>query len=622
MSGSPDPTPQSGSVQMLVSDAAADDWATIGVTVLSVALIPQGGGAPVTVYTAPTPAPMVNLVQLDDLSELIGNASVPAGTYTGATLTLSGKPADFLLIASANPTAGFAGTPGAAIPSSAIQVQGASASGGSTTVPVNVTFHSPLVVAANQTAAVDVEFDLGHPAFIVAHVPPGAGTTLWAINFKGPVHHRPIADLARLVLRHTYGTVSAVGSGNASISIEKDLPALPASNPESAVSTRVTLSILADATNGTIFYDLDAGTESVIKDFSAQAQTLVGKYVRIAARYQVDGSLVGVRIWASSSFPKVWLSPEGHVLHVNAAAPSGQLTVLDERGLPVAVSVDSATEFFFRAPADPSADATPIGSGTQFLSNLVRGFKVHVSAVDPLATPLVAQSVDIESAAFSGRISNATSGAFTYSHEFRDAADDYQIALDYISPMTQNGAGVTGSAVAGFEYWDFAYPTLAISGSNAVSDYVSAVGGTSGLSFAGAAIDAYGASAAVWGDPANPSGWAAPWTVLAPSPLPLASVAAGLSGNAFQVAIGGSATPGVVDVSTTSGSATLVYQVDRMGAALTLSPIDISTDAGLATFTSGLQVGVPVKVYGVPQADGSLKAYVVVYFTGDLLPVL
>ena len=46
------------------------------------------------------------------------------------------------------------------------------------------------------------------------------------------------------------------------------------------------------------------------------------------------------------------------------------------------------------------ADATPIGTGTAFLANhdLVRGFKVHVSVVDPLATPLVAQTIDIETA--------------------------------------------------------------------------------------------------------------------------------------------------------------------------------------------------------------------------------
>jgi hypothetical protein len=34
-----------------------------------------------------------------------------------------------------------------------------------------------------------------------------------------------------------------------------------------------------------------------------------------------------------------------------------------------------------------------------------------------------------------------------------------------------------------------------------------------------------------------------------------------------------------------------------------------------AAITAGLVAGTPVKVYGVPQT-GSLKAYVLVYFTG------
>src|ERR1700742_1672525 len=77
-SGSGVTTVQTASVPMIISDAASQDWAMIGVKVLSIVLIPQGGGANVTVYTAPNPAPFINLVQLDQLGELLGNASVPA----------------------------------------------------------------------------------------------------------------------------------------------------------------------------------------------------------------------------------------------------------------------------------------------------------------------------------------------------------------------------------------------------------------------------------------------------------------------------------------------------------------------------------------------------------------
>ena len=35
---------------------------------------------------------------------------------------------------------------------------------------------------------------------------------------------------------------------------------------------------------------------------------------------------------------------------------------------------------------------------------------------------------------------------------------------------------------------------------------------------------------------------------------------------------------------------------------------------------SGLVAGALVKVYGLPQADGTLKAYVLAYYTGDTMP--
>ena len=76
--------------------------------------------------------------------------------------------------------------------------------------------------------------------------------------------------------------------------------------------------------------------------------------------------------------------------------------------------------------------------------------------------------------------------------------------------------------------------------------------------------------------------------------------------------------PAIIDVSTASGSASLVYQVDRTGGVVTVSSIDVTTTTGLSSMTSGLSVGAPVKVYGVPQADGTFKADVLLYYTGEM----
>ncbi len=617
MNNSPSPpASQTGNVAMLLSDASTEDWATIGVKVLSIALVPQGGGANVTVYTAPATVPVVNLAELDQIAEIIGNAAVPAGTYTAAVLTVSANTGDVLLTVAADPEVGFAAAPGTSIPADQIQIQHTQGTAPNLTVPVKVNFVEPLVVTAGQNNALDLEFDLGHPAFLVGHVPAGAGNTLWAVSFNGPVRHHPVHDLTRLVLRHLYGDVTSIASDDSAITVSKEFPTEPPVNPETAIATTQSLQILADSANGTIFYDMDAKTRTVIKDFSAES-SLPGKSVRIAARYQEDGTLVATRIWASSRFNNVWLSPEGHVLHVDAV--NDIVTVENESGRGVPLTVNANTQFFFREPQNAAADSAPIAVGTAFLANqdLVRGFKVHASVVDPLATPLVAQSVDIETAEYSGQISAPDASGFTMTRLYRTAADDYVHTLDYILNSTANGTDDSGNAVSGYKWWNFAYPTLVMSGANAIANFISATDGSVNFGGSVGAAPTRGISLATWNDPANPNGWAATTGILTPSTLPLGFVATGLTNDAFTMTVIGGAAAATVDLSTSSGSATLVYQVDCTGGIVTVSPIDITTGSGLAALTAGLSVGAPIKVYGLPQADGTLKAYVLTYFTGQ-----
>lgn len=612
---------QDGSVNMMVSDASTEDWATIGVKILSISLIPQGGGSPVNVFTAGSSVPSINLVQLDQLGELLGTVSVPAGTYTGAILTVSANQGDVTLVVSADPETGFAGTPGATIPAGQIQIQGATGSAGSKTVPVNINFDPPLVVAANQTSAVDVEFDLSHPAFLVGHVPPAAGgQTIWAVNFnKGPVRHHPIRDITRLVLRHTYGTVTGVSSDDSSITITKDYPVEPPTNPETAIATSQSLTILADATNGTLLYDVDAKTVVTIKNFSTVANSLTGRFVRVAARYQSNGSLVAVRIWAANSFNSVWISPEGHVLHVNTT--TDVVTVQNEQGDTVQLTVDANTEFFFRTPWNAVADSTPIGQGTSFLTNkdLVRGFKIHASVVEPLASPLVAQTIDIEIAKYDGSISAVNANNFTYTRKFNTFTDDYTFALPYISGSSPNGTDPSsGAAITGFKWWNFTFPTIVDSGANAIPDFEAATNGTVNFGGTAGAYPAWGVSYAKWNDPIQANAWAAPWVVLLPTTVPLGTAATGYSNGTFMLAETGGTTDVPVNLSTTSGSGTLVYQVDRTNGIVTVSAVDITTSAGQTTITQNLISGTPVKVFGIPQANATIKAYVVIYFTGTM----
>ncbi len=162
---------------------------------------------------------------------------------------------------------------------------------------------SPLVVTAGSSNALDLEFDLSHPAFIVDHDPIGGGPTIWAVDFNGPVRHHPIRDITALLLRHVYGNVSSVSTDNTTLNVTRVFPVKPvASTAVATTASTIAIPVLVDSANGTVFYDVDAKTRTVIKDFSSVAATLPTKYVRIAARYQVNGTLVAVRIFASSTF--------------------------------------------------------------------------------------------------------------------------------------------------------------------------------------------------------------------------------------------------------------------------------------------------------------------------------
>jgi hypothetical protein len=625
-SGSTSSTPPAQSMAampLVISDGPSDDWACVGVEVLSIALVPQGGGAAVTVWTAPSQATYINLAELDQIGEILGNVSVPAGTYTGAVLTIGGNPGDVLLTVAANPEAGFPLLGGTVVPSNQIQIQGATGASGNLTVPVNVNFVSPLIVSTAQSnVALDLEFDLGHPAFIVGHTPPAAdGATLWAVDFNGPmVRHHPVHDIVNLILRHTYGSVTAVSS--TALTVTKEFPVYPAVNPEKAIPSSVSLTIDADSQNGTIVYDLDAGTRTVVDNFSTES-SLNGKFVRIAARYQEDGTLVAVRVWASTDFSKVWLSPEGHLLNVNATTAT--ITVTNEDGIAVPVTVNSATQFFFRQPANAIADANSIGSGPGFLANLVRGFKVHVSAADPLGVPLVAQTVDIETAAFGGLISNANSGGFIYASQYLIANDNYSLTLDYIASGTDNGFNDQDQQITGFKWWDFTFPTTVDFGPTVISDFVAATNGAVNLGGSVGSVATWGESGAMWGDGAtNTSNWYVRDAVLEPTPLPLGTVTTPYANNTFGLTVEGAAVAATVNVSTTPGSVTLVYQVNRSNGFVTITPVDINSATGLATMEQALGNGAVVKVWSVPQAPmapattGTLQAYVLAYYTGTL----
>ena len=157
----------------------------------------------------------------------------------------------------------------------------------------------------------------------------------------------------------------------------------------------------------------------------------------------------------------------------------------------------------------------------------------------------------------------------------------------------------------------------------AITDFVSATNGSASFGGTVSPMPAWGVSYVRWNDPAAPNAWSARWTVLLPTPVPLGSVSTGWTststGGSIAMTVPGGANPVTVNLSSVSGSATLVFQVDTTNGIVTVSPEDLTSSSGLATVSAALVAGTPVKVFGVPQPDGWIKAYVLFYLTGTQL---
>jgi hypothetical protein len=630
----------SSTVDLSVSDDPTEDWATIGVKVESIALVPKGGGNAQTVYTAPTTgAPTINLVQLDQLGELLGKVTVPTGTYTQAILTLgannTGSACDVSLVVSPDPEPGFPLAASATVPCSQIVINGASGTAPNQTVQTTVNLVAPLAVTTAGANVLNVEFDLKNPALIVEHQSATETQPIWAINFNGPIRHHPRPDLTQYLLRHLYGVLPATGavsSDNTHIDVTRVAPVHPITNPETAVAdSTAAIPIYADAANGTIFYDLDTKSSSTITSFSSVAAVLPGMYVRIAARYQVDGTLTATRIYASKTFNTIWLNPEGHIVHVNTK--TNVMWVTTEDGKLTSIAIGPNTSFYY------GASNAVIGTGSGFfdgttpgkLPNVARGFKVNVT-IDPLssAKPPVAESVEIDVARYDGAITAPNSTSFIYGRTFADADalanDGYTGSIDYISSTSAN-TDQADNPIQGFYWWDFGFPTLLDSGSKAVSDFVSAVG-SAATDFGGkyGVMQPVGISRATWNDPAAPSTWSAKWVDLLPVQAPMGYIVNSFaaSTNSFTFTpplptVSSSAPPlkiVTVNLDTAVGSATLVYQVARQGNVITITPEDIGNPSTLAAVGAQLTSGAPVKIFGIPTPTGSIKAYTLFYYTG------
>ena len=533
-------SPQTGQVSVGVTDAPSDAWQSVSVQVTKITLFnSQQPGSEVTVFqggTDPSTNPSINLVDLDGLAQILGTATVPAGTYDSMRVSINPDPASMSLV-DAN---------GNSIPAASIKVAGGSG--------ITVRMDNPITVAPGQTSFANADFDLSDPMSIV--VTP-AGMVI--LDFQVKCHNRP-GNLWHLIhLHHNAGTVASVSAGGFTM------------------TTRHGASLSFAVDNTAWFWNADAKAPG---QFSDLAQ---GKAVMVSGRLDDSGALHAVRVWYANSLSilPLW-SPEGHVYAVDTV--NNDLVVSNADGRPRTVSVDANTVFTYH-------QTTALGTGLAALSTIQRGFKVSLTVADPLATPLVATSVNVQRASDYGQI-DASSGASSLVYDHSWAPTWAQSSYSYASPFT---------------WWYFAQPTQA---STDLNGFVAALAGAQGVRVNGFTD--------LTRDAGNTQ-WLVNTAVVVPSALPAAPAWATISGSYSPTPTGGTIqityTDPVTSLSTTrtivlssaASSQTLVAKVVDQSGVIT-SQLDAPSNWAADLTTSAHAVRVSV----VPQADGTLAAYGVV----------
>ena len=357
-SATPTPTPvATGATSIILTDAPSDQWSAINVVVTKVTLLNKTDHTKeVVAFQGATAS--INLVNLDSVGELLATAQIPVGTYDAIKVTIDKSSVSLVK------------QDGTAVPASQVVVTGDT---------VQVALSADLVVTPSGSNVVQLDFDLGHPLFLV-QLPNGN----WALNLQ--VKHRPNANgmmgMARLGFRHRRGTINSVGATSFVLHTDS--------------GNDLTVNVDAAAW----YYDLDA------KAVGSFAGLAAGKNALVKLRMQTDGSVWAVRVWYSASaLPEV--TPEGHVFGVDLT--TNRMWVSTNTGAPRAIAIDADTSFTFQG-------SNVLGTSQATLAQVWTGFKVQVEVKDPLQVPMHAKSVDIQRAVDGGQITSASGSSFTYLH--------------------------------------------------------------------------------------------------------------------------------------------------------------------------------------------------------------
>jgi len=562
------PSSGNGHLAVVLTDTPSDRWAGIGLIVRSIAIVPKGAFVTnaIQIYDGSQDTVPTNLIDLDGVGALLSKATLPMDYYDRVQIKVDFNPANVLLTPSLDPS----GLPQNPLSSSQITLVGPRDITNGTTILPTITLLQDLQIIAGVTSSLQLDFDLTHPLFVESH--DESLPAAYAISCQ--VRSKPRVSVLDLNLEDIQGNVIGVADKFLAVhtSHSEDIP------------------INLDYTHGTTFFDLDGGTQT--NTTTMPPAMTVGKYAKVQFRFQSDATMGAVRVWLSSDPTKLTSRfAEGHIVkwQGQTARPWDHFYLLNDQGKNVQYFVDEATQFFL------NGSRTPIGIGKACLSWLYPDFKVQVTLVDPTAVQPVAKEINIQHALVDGTLTAITASGFAYlNHKYDVGASPNPVLLPYDTSFTWatfNTPAAISSDVPTF----LTHATA--TGTNPQAAGFSELGWDSGS-----------------------AKWVATDTVFIPSQLSAKSqlVATGYAGDSMTISYDSTnwdqtTVPTSLRVKLSSGAGTQVTRFTRRAPGsnpngdpeLTVSTIDS------ADWSTELAAGAKVRVYGLPNADGSLNAYFV-----------
>jgi hypothetical protein len=411
---------RTGSLNILLTDAPADDWQEVSVLLKSISLYNRDSRAWQQVWAAdPANAESgrVNLVDLSGVALILAQATIPEGTYNRLKMLINTNPSTMKLVDDS----------GNVIDPSLIRIVNSVPQG-----EVRVDLDPAVTVTADGTANLQVDFDLAHPLSIV-----NLNGVVW-LNFQ--LRHKPLPHkLFTLQFARSIGQITAAAADGTNFTV-KTLNAAD-----------VTFKVNAN----TIYVDADTRQPGSFSGLAALAGT---GYALVASNMNADGSLFARRVWYSTSIDALpRFTPEGIVRRVG----ENWIRVMKQKPQAVAparfrcdwnaetIYINENTVWKFRGDVR-------MGTGLGVLQFIRRGFRVEVTLVDPSAAMKVAAEVNVLWAHEEGAIT---------------AVSDSGITMGWWGRATHT---LPYSTVAdhGFSWWYFGLPWTA---STNVQDFMDTV---------------------------------------------------------------------------------------------------------------------------------------------------